>query len=252
MQTVAMFEAMGPTPVRRLDYQTAHLWTVVLDVAEARVLALRALLSPDEQARAERFYSERHRMRFTVCRGALRELLGQYLGCAPSELGFEYGAHGKPGLSAQQNPADLRFNLSHSEGLAVIALTGCRDIGVDVEQVRPINGMAIAGRYFSDDEITQLRRLPSQWHQEAFFSCWTAKEAYIKARGDGLSFALKDFDILIDPTQVPRILKIQGSSAPANQWALHRILPQPGYIATLAIEAPPGEVLVGVWTTANS
>ncbi|MBC8123370.1 MAG: 4'-phosphopantetheinyl transferase superfamily protein [Gemmatimonadaceae bacterium] len=224
----------------------------MLDVVETRVAALWALLSPDEQARAERFYSERHQTRFIVCRGALRELLGQYLGCSACELGFEYGLHGKPGLNARQNPADLRFNLSHSEGLAVIALTGCRDIGVDVEQVRPINGMAIAGRYFSDAEIRQLRQLPLQWHQEAFFSCWTAKEAYIKARGDGLSFALKDFDVSTDPRQAPRMLKIQGSSAAANHWVLHRMLPQPGFIATLALEAPLGKVLSGVWTSANS
>jgi 4'-phosphopantetheinyl transferase len=156
------------------------LYTVDLDHARHDQPSLLQSLSPDERARAARFRFERDRRRFVAGRGALREILGEALGRPPSSIAFAYGPQGKPRLAADE----IQFNVSHSEGLGLIAVAGDRRVGVDIERVRAKgSGMDVAKRFFSRAEVATLRALPRGLRTEAFFACWTRKEAYIKARG---------------------------------------------------------------------
>jgi len=181
-----------------------------LDVDEA---PLRALLSPDEQERAARFVFREDRRRYIVARARLRQLLGERLGAAPGALEFVYGEHGKPALAPRYED-DLRFNLSHGEGVAVYAFADAAEVGVDVEREREIEDTeAIAERCFSPAEREACRTL-------GFLYCWTRKEAFVKALGSGLSSPLAALDV---------------SAAPEG-WMLHSFVPAPGLVAALAVQ----------------
>ena len=178
-----------------------------LDLREPAVQHLWQLLAPDEQARAERFIFHKDRTHFVVARGLLRVLLGRYLQRHPQHLHFCYGPHGKPELAPDMGDDTLCFNVSHAHGLALYAVTRQRDLGVDVEHVRP--GFAeehIAERFFSPREVAVLRALPVALQSTAFFACWTRKEAFIKARGDGLSLPLDQFDVAFAPGEPAALL----------------------------------------------
>lgn len=192
-----------------------HSWWVRLDVPPATVACYDATLSDDERGRSARFRFERDRRRFVVARGALRDLLARYVGTDPGQIQFVYNAFGKPALSSEFG-SRLKFNLSHSGDCALIAVAADADVGVDVEQVRALPEQPdVARRFFSAAEIEELNRVPSALRTQAFFRCWTKKEAYGKARGDGL-----------DSTD----------AMPARPWSLHVIEPVPGYIGALVVE----------------
>jgi len=198
---------------------------------------LQSTLSTDECQRAERFYFQRDRRRFTVARGVLRSILSQYLGLAPQQLRFCYGPHGKPALVSTSGPARLHFNVSHSHELALYAITYDRHIGVDVEHIRTDFACeAIAERFFSPPERAVLRCLPPQVKYEAFFNCWTRKEAYIKACGEGLSLPLDQFDVSLAPGVPAALLATRWAPHEAARWTLRDIVPGPGYAAALAVE----------------
>ena len=217
-----------------------HLWTIPLEPPPERVAALRRLLTADETARADRFHFDHHRRRFTVGRGALRELLAAYLDAAPDDLHFVYGEKGKPFLDGPAAAGDdLRFNLSNSHELALVAVGVGRELGVDVEHLRPMpDGEQIAERFFSRTERLELAGLPASRRDEGFFNCWTRKEAYLKAMGDGLTVALDRFDVTLAPSQPPRLLALDGSAQAAARWSLLDLHPAPGYVGALAIPDP--------------
>jgi 4'-phosphopantetheinyl transferase len=172
-----------------------HVWRVAPDQPERIVQQLHLALSTDEQARASRFHFERDRTRFVVGHGALRVILGRYLGLEPDQVRFEYGPHGKP-LLAPPGSNGLCFNASHSQGLGLCAVAQQREIGVDLEHMHPVaDAEQIAERFFSAQENAALRALPANQRQEAFFNCWTRKEAFIKAVGDGLSHLLNQLGV---------------------------------------------------------
>src|SRR5262249_20133919 len=151
----------------------------------------RSILAPDEKERAARFHFEHLRSAFIAARGVLRCLLGGYLNRHPGRVQFRYGARGKPALEPD---AGIEFNLAHSGGLAVLAFASGCPIGVDLEQIRPIPELReIAARFFCAEEAAEIASLPSGERQRSFFRCWTRKEAYIKATGDGLSAPLDQF-----------------------------------------------------------
>ena len=216
--------ALGPADV--------HVWKTALDVAPPAVARLSRSLSQDERGRAERFHFERDRVRFTVARGALRALLGRYLGVAPAALRFDYGAHGKPALAAPvAGPSgwDLRFNVSHSAGVALYAVARGREVGVDVEGHRADFATAeIAERFFSPAERRALAALPPERRCEAFFACWARKEAYIKARGLGLSLALDGFDVSLVPGEPAALLATRDDPLERDRWSLRALDPGPG------------------------
>jgi 4'-phosphopantetheinyl transferase len=214
-----------------------HLWCTQLDRLASEIKALQQTLSADERTRAARYHFQKDRDQFVVARGLLRTLLGRYLGVSPEHLRFRYNAYGKPGLNSEFDGGTLRFNLSHSHGLVLYALTRGRDIGVDVEHIRPefAEGQ-IAERFFSPREVTLLRRLPVALQPIAFFHCWTRKEAFIKARGEGMTLPLDQFDVSLTPGEPARLLHTQWDPQEPLRWSLRELAPAPGYVGAVAVE----------------
>jgi len=226
-----------------LDPGEVQVWAVCLDdLPEA---ALRIPLSADERKRGGRFHFEHDRRRFVTARGLLRVLLGRYLDVDPAGVRFAHGPRGKPFLAEGDG---LRFNLSHSGGLALLAFARDRELGVDVEQERPLpEAEDIARRYFSAREVAQLRRLRADERAAAFFRCWTRKEAFIKATGDGLSRPLDAFDVTLGPGDPARLLHVRGEPETARRFWLEDLQPVAGFAGALAVEGPRARVVRRVW-----
>lgn len=219
-----------------------HVWRVWLSQPNERRDALQAFLSDDEQARAERFRIERVRERYIVSRGVLRSLLGQYLSCDPESLRFVYGANGKPAL----DDATLRFNLSHSDDLMLLAVCADREVGIDVEHIHPIANMnGIAVRFFSAPEAAQFYALSDAEKVTAFFNIWTRKEAFVKARGDSFGHMLARFQVSHDAEA--RLLSVDNESDALSRWSLYTLTPAPGYAAALAVDGQGGHVRCWTW-----
>jgi len=220
-----------------LPRDEVHVWRVALDLEPARVRDLMPILSPDECARAERFYSQKDGRHFTVGRAVLRAILGLYLRMKPEHVPFRYSAHGKPEVASACSRGALRFNLSHSHNLALCAVARERPVGVDIEHIRDDPDRdRVAERFFSPHETAALRALPANARREAFFACWTRKEAYVKARGEGLSLRLDQFSVSVGPLEPAGLLSASGDPAEAARWSLTSLAPGPGYLAALAVE----------------
>lgn len=217
---------------RMFEHGEVHVWRANLDRPDDLVEKFRRTLASDEIDRANRFHFERHRRDFVVGRGLLRELIGRYVGAKPESLEFSYGAYGKPALNS---PGQLRFNMSHSGGVALFAFTEKRDVGIDVEQIRAdFASEDIARRFFSAVEVECLSGLPDEEKVAAFFRCWTRKEAYIKAIGKGLSQSLDGFDVTLAP-RVPAEL-LRSTDDDAGRWKLFDVEVGEGYAGALAVE----------------
>jgi 4'-phosphopantetheinyl transferase len=232
-------EGLWRSPPAELTLSSAevHVWRARLDPAASCVECLRGTLSADELQRAARFHFARDRRRFTVARGVLRDILGRYLRVPPSEPEFRYSAYGKPALADGADAPWLRFNVSHSHEVALFAVTCGREVGVDIEYLgREIRGEEIAERFFSARERADLRALPAEVKHEAFFNCWTRKEAYIKAHGEGLSLPLDQFDVSLAPGEPAALLATRSDPREALHWSLQALTPGPDYVAALAVE----------------
>jgi 4'-phosphopantetheinyl transferase len=220
-----------------LGCDEVHVWRATLDQTPSQIQSFRHNLAADEQARAQRFYFERDRGHFIVARGVLRIILGSYLNQAPEGLSFCYSAHGKPALAGESGGDAIRFNVSHSHGIALYAVTRGREVGVDLEHIRSNLAVAeIAERFFSRREVAMLRTLLTEAQREAFFRCWTRKEAYLKARGEGLSLSLDQIDVSLAPGEPDVVPGTQPDSSEASRWSLQELTPAPGYVAALAVE----------------
>jgi 4'-phosphopantetheinyl transferase len=219
-----------------------QVWAVQLEASEDRFSQCRAWLSSDETARAARFHFDEHRRAFILGRGVLRALLGGLIEMLPGKVQFSYGPKGKPGLTDSSFP--IRFNASNSGNLAVYAFTEGCDIGIDVEQVRSVPEMEqIAERFFALQEASELMSLPEADRPQAFFNCWTRKEAYIKAVGDGLSVPLDSFRVTLRPGDGAEMLCLGGSIEAAKGWTLHDFVPASGFVGALAYPVRPRPVL---------
>src|SRR5438445_3147574 len=223
----------------QLTSDEVHGWCVSLDASPEAYARLRATLSCDERGRSARFRFEGDRWRFVVTHGVLRELLARYLHIQPRRIRYVYNEFGKPDLSPEFGNR-LKFNLSHSAGLALIAIATASNVGVDLEYIRAQSDYAdIARRFFSTAEVDYLIALPSHLYAEAFFSCWTKKEAYLKACGEGLVIPLDSFSVPLttDPAHTPEDLYVASKDlVPARRWSLYTLRPAPGYAGALAIE----------------
>jgi 4'-phosphopantetheinyl transferase len=220
------------------DLSSDHVdvWRVRLDEPVEMTLTP-SILSSDELTRASRYHFEKDRLHFARCRSALRFLLSRYVGISAAEISFEYQPSGKPELPAQQNPRQLRFNVSHSAGLALIAVSAGHRVGIDIEEIRAdVDITILAERFFSDRERAGLRALPDHLRLPAFFACWTRKESFLKATGDGLSFPLADFSVATHPDLDPALEEIRGNTEARRQWLLADLNVIEGYRATLALE----------------
>jgi 4'-phosphopantetheinyl transferase len=213
-----------------------HLWLIELDSPLERVQELMRTLSIDERQRAARFQFRRHKHRFVLGRSSLRRLLARYLGAEASALRFRHGKHGKPALERSQNSKSLDFNLAHSHGLAVLAITKGVPVGVDIEyHHRRLIERDLAGRFFSTSEVDALKALPPGDWQQGFLNCWVRKEAYLKARGEGLSFPLDAFTVSLTPGHPPRLLENQLETGEPGLWSLYALALDDGYVGALAI-----------------
>ena len=234
-----------PAEWEPLSPASAHVW--IADVSEARARDLWGeVLSADERERAARFRFAKDRVQYSASRGVLRVVLGRHLKLAPKELRFRYNNQGKPSLIEEQNPTKVQFNVAHSHGLALIAVTINRQMGVDIEQIRPeVATQEIAERFFAAEEVQTLLNLPADQRTAAFFQCWTRKEAFIKARGLGLSLPLNQFVVAFGPGAALALLSAKDDPQASNRWTL-RDLPTPsGYAGALAVESR--EVELRLW-----
>jgi len=221
-------------PGLALDVTEVHLWQASLEGRAADIFE--SFLSDDELTRANRFHFIRDRNHFVVARGLLRNLLAAYLGVNCAELRFSYGAQGKPFLLLDDQ-AQINFNVSHSDGRAAFAFTRGRDLGVDLEYVKDdFDDELIANRFFSRAEVLALRTVPVALRKQAFFNCWTRKEAYIKARGEGLSMPLDQFDVSLRPDEPVALLNNYREEREVSRWSMQAIPAPKGYVGTLAVE----------------
>jgi len=210
-----------------------------LDVGPEAVRASATLLSDAERQRAGRFAFDRDRRRFTVARAQLRWLLSARLGVRPETVELVYGARGKPALARHFADSDLRFNVSHSDDFAVYAFASGREIGVDVEAIRVIRDADdIAARFFSRRENEAYLALHPREKPQGFFNCWTRKEAFIKALGNGLYHPLDRFDVSLAPGEPARILRVESTPGDHCGWRMESFSPAAGFVAAVVIETP--------------
>ena len=223
-----------PASSLTLSADEVHVWHPDLDQHAAA--DLRLLLSDDEIARADRFHFAKDRDHYIVARGLLRNLLASYLSIQATELRFVYAEKGKPSLDASQS-GTINFNLAHSKTRAIYAFSLGRQIGVDLEYIREdLEGDRIAERFFSARDISELKTVPAELRKQAFFNCWTRKEAYIKARGEGLSMPLDEFDVSLLPGAEAALLRNHKAPEEVRRWTMQSIKVPVGYVAALVVE----------------
>lgn len=219
-------------PFPELSDCNIHIWVARLECSDGAAACFERLLNDDERDRAQRFRFDHLRRSFIVRRGILRSLLGRYLKTDPDGIRFGYGSKGKPFLTAADS---LQFNASDSGVLAAFAFARGCDLGIDLEQIRPMpDAEQIANRFFSVNETAEILGLPAPEREAAFFCCWTRKEAYIKAVGEGLSLPLDGFQVSVRPGEPARFINVDGSRGGARQWTLHDFAPDEGYAGAIA------------------
>jgi 4'-phosphopantetheinyl transferase len=216
-----------------------HVWRLSLEEPLELVPRLALTLSSEERCKAERFRFVCHRNQFIFARGFLRRVVAFYLDCEPHAVQFSYSSKGKPQLDRSFHQTTVSFNLSHSNGLAMLAIGDGIQIGIDVEFVRPIcNVNELAERFFSPNEVTAFRTFPDSQRLIAFYTCWTRKEAFVKASGDGLTCPLDSFDVSFADGKPAKVMGIAGSERKAAQWSIRELAPAHGYVAAVAYKGP--------------
>ncbi len=223
----------GPETLE-LSAGEVHVWKACLEQSQERTQELRRTLSGEEQARASRFHFPEHRDRYVVSHGALRDILRRYRSLVREPLQFVTLSHGKPKLAEEAGGRKLRFNLSHSQSVALVAVTAEREVGVDVEHVRELaDWELIARRYFSVPERRALDKRPEPERMAAFFNCWTRKEAYAKAKGMGLSMPMNSFSTEVSTDKLVRAVPSESSD---TAWSLEDLFPGQSYAGALVVE----------------
>jgi 4'-phosphopantetheinyl transferase len=213
-----------------------HVWRVSLAISALEEADRYSSLADDERARADRFLVASARTQFIAARSALRAILAGYVGAEARAIGFQLGPIGKPGL-ADRGLEPLFFNLSHSRELALVAVTPCGEIGVDVELVRAMASREqLAERFFHPNEVAALSQLPIDQRATGFFNAWTRKEAFLKATGKGISFGVERVEVTLAPGGSVRVLTVDGSQEAAAAWSLATLEPAPGYVGAIAHE----------------
>jgi len=214
-----------------------HVWSFSLAGSAARVASLARFLSEDERERAARLVREDDRRRFIVGRAKLRRLLARYTRSSAGDLRFAYGPHGKPSL---KGAPELGFNLSHSENLAICAVAHGAHVGIDVEKIRVVPDLAQVAHFcLSRCEATSLMRVGEGRRTEAFFACLTRREAFLKARGEGIFASLTTLDVNVEPWQPARLISLDGGTVAAGAWLLQDLDAGTGFVACVAAEGGP-------------
>ena len=237
-------DAWGPPPnPPSLRPAELHVWRATLAPDAETLARLEATLDRDERERAQRFIVEHGQRRFTAARGVLRDVLARYTGRAAASLRFAYGPRGKPTLEGGPH-----FNLSHSGDVALLAVTAAAPVGVDVELVRHLPDFEdIAARFFARGELEALRRSRPDDYAASWYRCWTRKEAYIKATGDGLHFPLDRFEVTLLAGDPPALRSLDGSARAASAWTIHHLEPGPDSVGAAALPAPTSRLRLFDW-----
>ncbi len=225
-----------------------HVRIAFLDRPQAEQSYFESILAEDEIDRANRFHFHKDRQRFVAGRGLLRMILSSYVGVAPGDILFTYGSRGKPGLQPQVGRPAIQFNLAHSHGTAIYAMTQDRAVGVDIESIQadfPVED--VAKNVFSLAELAALQALPKILRMEAFFKCWTRKEAFVKALGDGLSCPLRDFDVSLAPGEPARLLDVRWASEKASRWWMEDIDSVPNCAGAIVLSGSQCRMHVSQW-----
>lgn len=226
---------MNAADVPVLPDRVIHVWSFGLDLAPGDALRVEGWLSSDERARAAAFHFARDRAHFIAARGRVRELLAKYIGGDPAALRFATGSHGKPRLAGAQETSDLRFNVSHSHGRALLAVTRGVEVGVDLEQIRPdLDADGIVAGHFSLAERTAWQALPEAARRPSFFHGWVRKEAYVKARGEGLSREPSRYSVELEPDASGRLLADELEPDAPQGWRIEKLSGSSGYAAAVA------------------
>lgn len=238
-----------PTDLKLAENEV-HVWRVSLEVPGHEIESLKKILVPEEIERANKFYFEKDRRHWTVAHAALRSMLGQYLNVNPRDILFTTNDYGKPSIVYPPAGTHLYFNLSHSGGLALYAFAYGRQVGVDVEYMRAgIEYNELATHSFSAQECAALYALPADVQEEAFFLCWSRKEAYIKARGKGLSLPLDQFDVSLAPDKPAALLASREEPHATEHWSLHALAPGNRYAGALVVEYFNWKLFCWQWDT---
>ncbi len=224
-----------------------HVWLAFLDQSLSLHKELSKTLSLDEHNRVARYNFDKDKKRFIVRRGILRSILGNYLHMRPDRIRFCYNDEGKPALPDNANMQRIHFNLSHSDGLAIYAFSRIQEIGVDIEKKRPLNDMEqIVDSFFSKREKADFFSLSSDKKNAVFFNCWTRKEAFVKAIGQGLFYQLDAFDVSLTPGEEPELTRIRERCTQLN-WTMKDIIPMPGYKGAVAVAGTGLKFLFYKW-----
>jgi 4'-phosphopantetheinyl transferase len=224
-----------------LEADQVHIWRADLGVPEPEFDRLELTVSPGERIRASRFRLAEDGRRFLAGRAILRDVLARYCDLVPAELLFARGAHGKP-MIASGGMDWLRINSSHSGKFVLVAVARDREVGVDVERIQPaLVDSKIAGHFFAPGEMCALRKLNRQLRTAAFFACWTRKEAYVKARGDGLFSGLNDFEVTVAPNQPAELIRGDKS------WSLRSLNIADGFASACAVEGSDWNLRLWNW-----
>ena len=235
--------APAPSGEIRVTDGEVHVWSAQLDRDAATVREMATLLDDEERERASRFRRRVDRDRFIVAHGILRRVLARYVRRPASTLRFRRDRFGKPSLSHR---TPLSFNMAHSDAMALIAVTTGRPVGVDVERVAAIDdAFDVAEICFAPAERRVLHAVPSSAVCDAFFACWTRKEAFIKAVGTGLSAPLQAFEVSLTPDAPARLCRVSGSERVAASWTMEALYPAPGYVGALALRQQ--DIRVTTW-----
>jgi 4'-phosphopantetheinyl transferase len=228
-----------------LREEEAHIWLADLKFNECFQTSFLELLSPDEKIRAHKFRFAKDRRNFIIARGILRSLIGKYLEINPAEISFQYSEFGKPGIADNHS---MQFNISHSQDIALFAFVKKINVGVDVEFVNPdIEVKDIAKKYFSPNEVLNLFALPEKQHTLGFFNCWTRKEAFIKAVGEGLSFPLDQFEVSLEPDKPAKLLATDWEPNAVSEWSIYSMSPGANFVGCVAIEGLIKEIKFWNW-----
>ena len=231
-----------------LPRDEVHVWQSALDRDAGAVLMLEGLLATEERERAGRFHFRKDRERYVVGRGLLRWLLGEYLRVEPVGVRLWYTSHGKPEVVGETSETAIKFNVAHSGSLILFAVTRGRDLGVDVEQLRPgVECRNLAARYFAPREAAELTALAPEIQERAFFAGWTRKEAYMKALGLGMAVPLDGFTVTLAPGRPAALVATDHDPAQLGRWELRELDPAPGYAGALAVEGTGWRVCYGRW-----
>lgn len=229
-----------------LEQGTVDIWPVNIVEARKNLDNYRQQLTPDEIKRAEQFKVEYKYHEFVITRGLLKLRLSEQLNLPGSEVELTTLEHGKLVLHEKHQQQNIQFNVSHSHGESLVALTLDTAIGVDIEKIRQqIEWPALSKRFFSAAEYEALKDYDDDKCLSAFFSCWTRKEAFVKAVGDGIAFGLKEFDVNVDPDSAAKLLRTYSNAGAVKDWSLYSIDVTEGFVATLAVNR--SESRVRVW-----